>query len=159
MGHGAGAEGGRPGARKSRGGPRRAGRRAREQQQQGPRFLPPRPGLLFPSRGRARLPEWEGGRLGGGRALGPRGGKRYLQRPGGGEPEAASPAPHRAQETEPGEAKCLREPGTDPRGRLWTGLAGPGSRRGPECHRPDSHQPFGVFIAVSTKGLSNPFLN
>lgn len=45
--------GGRPGAGKSRGGPRRAGRCAPEQQQQGLRFLPPRPGPLFPSRERA----------------------------------------------------------------------------------------------------------
>ncbi|XP_054310128.1 uncharacterized protein LOC129015693 [Pongo pygmaeus] len=50
--------GGCPRARKSRGGPRGAGRRAREQQQQGPRFLPPRPGLLFLSWERAPLPGW-----------------------------------------------------------------------------------------------------
>ncbi|XP_077611812.1 uncharacterized protein LOC144224592 [Crocuta crocuta] len=81
--------GGRPGAEKSWGGQRRAGRRAMEQHQQGLRFLPPRPGLLFPSRGRAPPAGREAGRC---PRLGPRGGKRYLRRPGGGEPEAAGPA-------------------------------------------------------------------
>lgn len=63
---------GRVGAGKSGGGQRRAGRRAVEQHQQGPRFLPPRPGLLFPSRERAPPAGREGGRLGGVHAWGPR---------------------------------------------------------------------------------------
>lgn len=82
--------GGHPRAWKSLGGRRRAERRAKEQHQQGLRFLPPRPRLLFPSRERAPPAGREAGRC---PRLGPRGGKRYLRRPRGGEPEAAGRAP------------------------------------------------------------------
>ncbi|KAB0392393.1 hypothetical protein E2I00_016868 [Balaenoptera physalus] len=71
---------------------RRAERRTTEQHQQGLRFLRT---AAWGCRSRAgkgprRQGEREAGRC---PRLGPRGGKRYLHRPGGGEPKAAGPAP------------------------------------------------------------------
>ncbi|XP_032342540.1 uncharacterized protein LOC116665792 isoform X2 [Camelus ferus] len=134
-------------AGKSRGGRRREGRRATEQHQQGLRFLPPRPGLLFPSRERAP----PAGREGGWEVSAPGApGKEkvfaptWWRRAGGDRPSAELSAGG----DRPGESGRVRKVETDPRTRR-PGRTGLGYRRGMEFRRLHCHHPFGVFVAVS----------
>lgn len=140
--------GGRLRAGKSRGGRRRAGRRATEQHQQGLRFLPPRPGLLFPSRERAPRAGREGGwevsapgAPGREKVFAPtwwrwaRGGRPSAERSAGGD--------------RPGGAEVSARRGEGPQSRARPGRAGLGSRMGMEFRRLDSHHPSRDFIAMS----------